>query len=111
MKWFAITYVYQIICGEGKHAPQMNEQVRLIRADGKKNALAKAIENAESYNTAFSNCEGKTVVWKFVGITSVEEINHPAEGVQITSKIVEPASFDEYFDMLNHRIKLLTQIN
>ena len=31
MKWYLAKIVYRIICGEGNHTPQFDEQLRLIK--------------------------------------------------------------------------------
>ena len=33
MKWYLAKLVYRIICGEGNHKPQFDEQLRLIYAE------------------------------------------------------------------------------
>ncbi len=111
MKWFAVNYVYQIICGEGKHAPQFNEQVRLIKETDIKCAFKKAQVLANEYNSSFKNFFNENVIWKFVGVGSIVEIVEPAEGVEISSIILEPQSVKDYLKKIKHRNKLLTQTN
>ena len=41
MNWFMAKIVYRIICGEGDHTPQFDEQLRLIVADNEEEALKK----------------------------------------------------------------------
>ncbi|MFD2584293.1 DUF4288 domain-containing protein [Pedobacter vanadiisoli] len=111
MKWFAVNCIYQVICGEGKHAPQFNEQIRLIQADGIVLALEKAKLNAVHFNPPFSNCIGDKVVWKFIGIGGILEVEEPADGVEVGSKIVEPKSVEKYLEKLEHRNQSLTNQN
>ena len=44
MNWYMAKIVYQIICGEGNHKPQFDEQLRLIEAPTENEALRKAQE-------------------------------------------------------------------
>jgi len=111
MKWFAVNCIYQIVCGEGKHSPQFNEQTRLIHAANLVHALEKVKTQAGEYNTSFKNCEGERVIWKFIGIGSISEIDKPGDGTEVASKILEPKSVEMYLEELKHRNKLLTEIN
>ena len=38
MNWYLTKIVYQIICGEGNHTAQFDEQLRLIAADDEQRA-------------------------------------------------------------------------
>ena len=111
MKWFAVNCIYQVICGEGKHTPQFNEQTRLIHAEGITQALDKAKLNAVHFNPPFNNCQGEKVVWKFIGVGGISGVAALADGVEISSKIVEPKSVDQYLEKLKHRNKSLTNQN
>ena len=42
MKWYLAKLVYRIICGEGAHTPQFDEQLRLIYAEDDLHAFQKA---------------------------------------------------------------------
>ncbi|ARS40148.1 hypothetical protein CA265_10990 [Sphingobacteriaceae bacterium GW460-11-11-14-LB5] len=111
MKWFAVNCIYQVICGEGKHTPQFNEQTRLIQADGIAQALDKAKLNAVHFNPPFNNCNGDKVVWKFIGIGGISAVEELADGVEVSSRIVEPKSVTQYLEKLEHRNKSLTNQN
>ena len=36
MNWYLAKFVYRIVCGNGNHIPQFDEQLRLITADNRK---------------------------------------------------------------------------
>ncbi len=42
MKWYLAKLVFRIICGEGEHTAQFDEQLRLIKANNKEEAFHKA---------------------------------------------------------------------
>jgi hypothetical protein len=42
MKWYLAKLVYRIICGEGAHTPQFDEQLRLVCAEDDLHAFQKA---------------------------------------------------------------------
>lgn len=111
MKWFAVNCIYQVICGEGKHSPQFNEQIRLLQALNRLEAVEKVNQQVTQYNVPFKNCVGEKVVWKFLGIASLTEINEIKDGVEVASKILEPKSAENYLKKLKHRIRLLTESN
>ncbi|RQO78962.1 hypothetical protein DBR40_04350 [Pedobacter sp. KBW01] len=111
MKWFAVNCIFQVICGAGKHAPQINEQTRLIQAGGQLEALDKARLNAVNFNPPFNNCKGEKVVWKFIGVGGISAVEELADGVEISSSIVEPESVDQYLEKLKHRNQSLTNQN
>ncbi|SDC29675.1 DUF4288 domain-containing protein [Pedobacter soli] len=108
MKWFAVNCIYQVICGDGKHAPQFNEQTRLIQAVGQMEALDKARLNAVNFNPPFDNCKGEKVVWRFIGVGGISAVEEPADGAEVSSSIVEPESVDQYLEALKHRNQSLT---
>lgn len=111
MKWFAVNCIYQVICGEGKHTPQFNEQTRLIQAGGIMQALDKAKLNAVHFNPSFNNCNGDKVVWKFIGVGGISAVEELADGVEVSSRIIEPKSVAQYLEKLAHRNKSLTNQN
>ena len=90
MKWFLVKYIYEIVCGEGKYNTQFDEQLRLMMATNKAEALHKAEAAADNFHPSFENCKGETVSWKFVCIADLHEISTPGDGVEITSILHEP---------------------
>ena len=42
MNWYMAKIVFRIICGEGHHTPQFDEQLRLIGATNEEEAFEKA---------------------------------------------------------------------
>lgn len=109
MKWFAVNCIYQVICGEGKHAPQFNEQIRLIFSNSVIEAIAKVKLMAFSYNASFKNYEGESVKWNFIAVGGVTEIEPPKDGVEVSSKILEPKSVEYYLENVEHKNKILTK--
>lgn len=59
MSWFLSKIVYQIICGEGDHTPQFDEQLRLIEADDEATAFTKARTIGELEQEMFFNQQQK----------------------------------------------------
>jgi len=111
MKWFAVNYVYQIICGEGNHTPQFNEQIRLITAPSLTKAIQKANKNAALHNQPFINCQGESVIWKFLSLRSVMEIQTPVDGVEAASVIIEPACAETFIKNLEFNNSFYNRVN
>ncbi len=42
MNWYLTKIVYRIICGQGNHTAQFDEQLRLIQADNAQEAFEKS---------------------------------------------------------------------
>ncbi|MEH3114146.1 DUF4288 domain-containing protein [Pedobacter terrae] len=108
MKWFAVNCIYQVICGDGKHSPQFNEQIRLIQAECIGKVLSKANLNAVHFNPSLNDCRGDKIVWKFLGVGGIAEVAELKDGVEVSSRIVEPRSVKLYLEKLAHRNKSLT---
>ena len=70
MKWYLVKYIYEIVCGEGKYNVQFDEQLRLMMAENKQDALRKAEMLAAHFHPPFENCKGEKVSWKFVCIAA-----------------------------------------
>ncbi|WP_316829806.1 DUF4288 domain-containing protein [Pedobacter aquatilis] len=111
MKWFAVNCIYQVICGEGKHSPQFNEQVRLVTAETSFEAIQKAKLLAFGYNASFENCVGEMVRWEFIAVGGITAVDEPTDGIEVSSKILEPKSVEAYLKDLKHRTKTLTELN
>jgi len=57
MSWYLTKIVYRIICGQGNHAPQFDEQLRLIEADNAQEAFEKSSELGRKEEDNFYNEE------------------------------------------------------
>ena len=53
MKWYLAKMVFRIICGEGEHTPQFDEQLRLVAGLTKEEAFQKAREMGRKEEEAF----------------------------------------------------------
>ena len=66
MNWYLSKIVFQIICGDGQHTPQFDEQLRLIEAEDADIAFAKAQAIGGQEQEAFLNQHQHLVQWQFV---------------------------------------------
>lgn len=68
MSYYLATLVYEIICGEGAHTPQFEEQVRLLETGSRAEALKAAHEIGQQELLVWQFNNSAKVEWKFLGI-------------------------------------------
>jgi len=71
MKWYLAKLVYRILCGDGNHTAQFDEQLRLINAQDELHAFQKARSLGHREQDNFLNAVNKPVIWKFIGTGTV----------------------------------------
>lgn len=96
MRWFVAKIVYQIICGNGDHMPQFDEQLRLISAHSKQEAAQKAREIGQQEQYAFRNQRQELVEWKFINVPELNTLDELSDGMELYSRIEEPADANAY---------------
>lgn len=100
MNWYLIKIVFQIVCGNGKHTPQFDEQLRLIAANSSHRAIEKATKLAvDETNTP------DLVQWKFIAITEVYPFNNLLDGAQLFSRVIEEEQQAAYLHTLQLKAK------
>jgi hypothetical protein len=90
MKWFIVKFLYQIEIGDMVRHHQFDEQIRLLLAFDKAEALLKAESMANGFYEPFDNFDGAKVNWKFICIAGLREIKSPHDGQEIFSALHEP---------------------
>jgi Domain of unknown function (DUF4288) len=96
MDWYVGKLVFQIVCGEGKHQVQFDEQLRLLQACDWSEALLKAQAIGEKEQCRFLNQQGKWVEWKFINIAELACIGRLEDGKEVHYQITEPENADSY---------------
>ena len=109
MDWYLAKLVYRIICGEGKHIPQFDEQVRMIKAVNISEALKKGKIIGQQEEEVFCNQNRQLVQWKFVTITELHPLEDVADGAEVFSQIIEIDHADDYCNFAHHKHALLKQ--
>lgn len=89
MNWYLSKIIYQIICNQGAHTPQFDEQLRLIYAEDDLHAFQKARLLGEREEDNFLNQNNAPVWWKFIDVSEIHKLNNLADGVEMYSKIKE----------------------
>src|SRR3954468_24588087 len=87
MKWYLAKIVYQIICGDGNHTAQFDEQLRLISAPDKQEALTRARELGSREEETLVNSRHQLVKWKFINVSELYRLNEWVHGAELYSRI------------------------
>ena len=96
MKWYLAKLVYRIICGEGNHKPQFDEQLRLIYAEDNLHAFQKARTTGHREEDTFLNNSQKLVHWKFIDVPELHPLSELIDGAELYSRICEEDDADDY---------------
>jgi hypothetical protein len=109
MNWYLVKIVYRIICGDGSHIAQFDEQLRLISAPGEEQAIykAKQIGIAEAEN--FYNNKIQLVQWQFVTISELYKLDEWLDGAEMYSSVKEIDDPDSYISLLQAKAASLRQ--
>jgi hypothetical protein len=103
MNWFLAKIVYRIVCGDGDHTAQFDEQLRLIEAADEKSAFAKATAIGAQEQEMFMNQQRKLVQWQFVNVCELYKISALIDGAELYSRIHETENAHLYMDLVNKK--------
>jgi len=107
MNWYLAKMVFRIICGNGEHTPQFDEQLRLVEAANKEEALSKAQQMGRREEDAFYNQRLQLVQWQFINISELYPLNNLGDGIELYSKIEERENADAYIMTVNRKAQNL----
>ena len=103
MNWYLAKIVYRIICGEGDHMAQFDEQLRLIHAASKEDAFNKAQQIGKKEEEKFYNRKEELVQWQFINVSELYKIGEMIDGAELYSRIEEKDDGDIYTDIVNQK--------
>ncbi|MEO6456007.1 MAG: DUF4288 domain-containing protein [Ginsengibacter sp.] len=109
MKWYLAKLIYRIICGEGNHKPQFDEQLRLISAEDDLAAFQKARVTGHREQDTFLNNAQKLVHWKFIDVSELHPLNELTDGAEIYSRVYEEDDADNYIKITQMRAAYLLE--
>jgi hypothetical protein len=101
MNWYLTKIIFRIICGDGDHTPQFDEQLRLIEARNEEEAFAKAQTIGVKESDAFMNAKDQLVQWKFINIAELYRLHGFIDGAEMYSRIYETDNADDYIKLIN----------
>ncbi|MBC7901989.1 MAG: DUF4288 domain-containing protein [Gemmatimonadaceae bacterium] len=103
MNWYLTKIVFRIICGDGNHTPQFDEQLRLVHAGNETEAFAKAQQIGILEEDSFFNEKEQLVQWKFIDIGELYKLTDLIDGAEIYSRIHEADDADRYMEILRRK--------
>lgn len=89
MNWYLTKIVFQIICGDGQHTAQFEEQLRVIQATDPTTAVKKTEHIGKQETQSFLNHLQQPVCWKFIAVTDIYPFSAEIDGAEIFSRISE----------------------
>jgi hypothetical protein len=103
MNWYLAKLVFRIICGEGRHIPQFDEQLRLIQAVNEVEAFEKGTKIGKQEQDQFYNQDRKMVQWKFINISELYRLSGLLDGAELYSRVQETENADLYIELTNKK--------
>jgi hypothetical protein len=103
MNWYLVKLVFRIICGDGQHTAQFDEQLRLIEAAHEKEAFVKALDIGRGEEDSFTNNKQQLIQWKFINIAELYRLNGFIHGAELYSRIHETENADHYISVTHAR--------
>lgn len=109
MQWFLAKIVYRILCGDGRHRAQFDEQLRLISAYDADDAFLKATGIGQAEAETFFNNRQQAVEWQFVNVSELYRMQDLTDGAEVYSRINEVEDAEGYIDFVHHKAQGLQQ--
>jgi len=103
MKWYLAKMVFRIVCGQGDHTPQFDEQLRLVAGISKEDAFKRALEMGNKEQETFYNLKEQLVQWQFINVSELYQLNELIDGVELYSRIEEKENADAYIYTVNQK--------
>lgn len=103
MNWYLAKLVFRIICGDGHHTPQFDEQLRLISADSTEEAFNKAQQTGRQEQETFYNHKQQLVQWQFINVSELYRISELIDGAELYSRIEEKDNAQVYIQIVNQK--------
>lgn len=109
MNWYLTKLVFRITCGDGKHQPQFDEQLRLISAKNEDEALAKIDSLIRKEQDILGGNSKSAIRWDFINMTEFYQLDELKDGSEIHFNIPEVNDADKYIEMVNQKALLIRQ--
>ena len=107
MNYYLVKIVYRIICGDGAHTPQFDEQLRLIHANSLDEAFDKAALSGKAEAETFFNQKEQLVQWKFINVSEIHPLTQLVHGAELYSQIREVDDAEAYITFVHHKASAL----
>lgn len=101
MNWYLSKMVFRIICGEGQHKAQFDEQLRLIQAGSKEEAFHKAQSLGMKSEELFFNHRKQLVHWQFISVSEIYLLQDLMDGAELYSRVEETEDAESYLKFVH----------
>ena len=108
MNWYLTKLIFQIICGDGDHTAQFDEQLRLIAAETKEQAFFKAQEIGRQEEESFYNIREQLVQWRFINVCEVYKLHELIDGTEVYSRIEERDDAENYIHVIHQKAQRIS---
>lgn len=109
MKWYLAKVVFRIICGDGEHAAQFDEQLRLISATNEDEAFNKARAIGKNEQDTFYNLKQQMVQWQFVNVSELYLLHELIDGAELYSRINEVDDAEAYASFVHRKAESIQE--
>lgn len=103
MTWYLSKIIFRIVCGDGQHAAQFDEQLRLVAAHNKEEAFRKATIIGQNEEETFFNNKEQLVKWEFINVSEIYQLTELIDGAELYSRIEEKENADAYIYTINQK--------
>jgi hypothetical protein len=103
MNWYLTKMIFRIVCGDGDHTPQFDEQLRLIQAGSREEAFHKAQLLGGKEEEMFFNNNQQLVQWQFISISELYQLQDFIDGAELYSKIEEKEDAQNYIHVVHRK--------
>jgi hypothetical protein len=107
MRTYLVRIIFRIVCGNGDHTAQFDEQLRLLKAEDEKEAYEKARTFVQQEEEGFLNNSLQVVKWQFAGIVEITEIRSFDDGMELYSRVHETDEADRYLESVRKKAAVL----
>jgi hypothetical protein len=109
MNWYIAKITYRIICGDGNHTAQFDEQLRLVSAVNEDEAFEKSISLGKQEEDNFYNQNQILVSWKFINVSELYPLNELIDGAEIYSRIKEVNDAEGYITFVHKKAAAIVE--
>lgn len=96
MNWYLSKLIFRIVCGDGQHKAQFDEQLRLIQAGSKEEAFHKAQSLGMKSEELFFNQRQQLVQWQFISVSEIYLLQELMDGAELYSRVEETEDAESY---------------
>ncbi len=103
MNYYLAKMIFRIISGEGQQNAQFDEQLRLVCAGSKEEALIKARNFGEKGQDSFYNTRQQLVQWQFIDVCELYSLQELSDGAEICSRVEEVSNAEQYISFIRNK--------